>query len=120
MYDSNTLFMNLRKVFGSPHIFVASHLFFMVTVMGDTHSKFSTEMTNHVSKSLSNSSFIIWALLGFILFGLCHKSFIFKSNSYAPPKSLSSNPYNSWQKDDGTYEVKVEICFLKICQAIPQ
>jgi hypothetical protein len=29
--------------------------------------------------------------------------------SHIPPKSLSSNPYNSWQKDDGIYEVKVEI-----------
>jgi hypothetical protein len=36
-------------------------------------------------------------------------SYLKAIQSYAPPKSLSSNPYNSWQKDDGTYKVKIEI-----------
>jgi len=36
-------------------------------------------------------------------------SYLKATQSYAPPKSLSSNPYNSWQKDDGTYKVKIEI-----------
>jgi hypothetical protein len=33
--------------------------------------------------------------------------------SCAPPKSPFSNPYNLWQKDDGTYKVKVEIHLKK-------
>jgi len=38
-------------------------------------------------------------------------SYLKAIQSYAPPKSLSSNPYNSWQKYDGTYEIKVEFHF---------
>jgi hypothetical protein len=34
--------------------------------------------------------------------------------SYAPPKSFFSNPFNLWQKDDGTYKVKVEIHFFSL------
>jgi hypothetical protein len=36
-------------------------------------------------------------------------SYLKAIQSYAPPKSFFSNLYNSWQKDDGTYKVKIEI-----------